>query len=150
MCKYLSFWLLFICNTALDCGIKPDGNKNKSQNNNQNKNVAKRIVGGNAADPGEWPWQVLLQWENGTASYKRYCNSSYCSGAILSKYFVLTAAHCYENGKIHCSLIMLLSRSEDDISLQWLSLQLEYIPRINFLDFSPTFEKHIIDTVSIN
>ena len=68
--------------------------------------MAKRIVGGNAADPGEWPWQVLLQWENGTAIYKRYSNLSYCGGAILSKHFILTAAHCYLNGKFNISQII--------------------------------------------
>ena len=68
--------------------------------------MAKRIVGGNAADPGEWPWQVLLQWENGTAIYNRYSNLSYCGGAILSKHFILTAAHCYLNGKFNISQII--------------------------------------------
>ena len=56
--------------------------------------MAKRIVGGNAADPGEWPWQVLLKWQNGTAIYQNMKNRSYCGGAILSKHFILTAAHC--------------------------------------------------------
>ena len=68
--------------------------------------MAKRIVGGNAADPGEWPWQVLLQWENGTAIYKRMSNWSYCGGAILSKHFILTAAHCYKDGKFNKFLII--------------------------------------------
>ena len=68
--------------------------------------MAKRIVGGNAADPGEWPWQVLLQWQNGTAIYQNMKNRSYCGGAILSKHFILTAAHCYKDGKLNNSLII--------------------------------------------
>ena len=95
------FLISFIYIADLDCGIKPDENKMRSRINHKRGTVAKRIVGGNAADPGEWPWQVLLQWENGTAIYKRYSNLSYCGGAILSKHFILTAAHCYLNGKFN-------------------------------------------------
>ena len=68
--------------------------------------MAKRIVGGKFADPGEWPWQALLQWQNGTGVYKRESNTTFCGGAILSNHFVLTAAHCKLSGKLHSLAII--------------------------------------------
>ena len=104
---YVPILLISFSITDLDCGIKPNKHKKRSQIKREKGTVAKRIVGGNAADPGEWPWQVLLQWENGTAIYNAWSNVSFCGGAILSKHFILTAAHCYEDGKFNCSVIII-------------------------------------------
>lgn len=55
--------------------------------------VAPEIVGGQEADPGEWPWQVFLD-----------LNGSYCGGSILSATWVMTAAHCVDDkspGDVH-------------------------------------------------
>lgn len=57
----------------------------------QNLRGSKRIVGGERSDPGEWPWQVLLNYTEE--------EDSYCGGAILSKHFVLTASHCFRKNK---------------------------------------------------
>uniref|UniRef100_A0AAV2LJW0 Uncharacterized protein n=1 Tax=Knipowitschia caucasica TaxID=637954 RepID=A0AAV2LJW0_KNICA len=50
----------------------------------QQKSVA-RIIDGELSKPGEWPWQVFL----------RYQNSHVCGGVLISRNFVLTAAHCF-------------------------------------------------------
>ena len=43
-----------------------------------------QIVGGQVAEPGEWPWQALL-----------YIGDSYlCSGSLLNEEWIVTAAHC--------------------------------------------------------
>ena len=69
--------------TALHCGVKPEeteqGRKKKTH---RRGDVAKRIVNGTIARPGDWPWQALLQWRNGSAQL----NSSFCGGAILSEH----------------------------------------------------------------
>jgi len=58
--------------TACNCGV-PAANRN-------------RIVGGQAADQNEYPWQVALI-QNGASA-------PFCGGTIISSDTILTAAHC--------------------------------------------------------
>ncbi|XP_047471146.1 venom serine protease 34-like [Penaeus chinensis] len=45
-----------------------------------------RIVGGEEATPGEYPWQALLDFGRGVI----------CGGSLIKNAWVLTAAHCFE------------------------------------------------------
>ena len=47
----------------------------------------RRVVGGVESSEGEWPWMARLVPEG---------NPFFCSGAILSRHFILTAAYCFE------------------------------------------------------
>ena len=49
------------------------------------KERASDIVGGQAADPGEYPWQVMLLDSSG-----RF----FCGGSLIHAKWVLTAGHC--------------------------------------------------------
>ncbi|XP_068980998.1 transmembrane protease serine 9-like [Bombus flavifrons] len=47
-----------------------------------------RIVGGHEATPGQYPWQVSLQWG------WLFGYSHFCGGAILNNQWIVTAGHC--------------------------------------------------------
>ncbi len=49
------------------------------------------IVGGQEADPGEWPWQVALVSKGVDPG-----NGQFCGGALIGERWVLTAAHCVD------------------------------------------------------
>uniref|UniRef100_A0A3Q1J3V2 Peptidase S1 domain-containing protein n=1 Tax=Anabas testudineus TaxID=64144 RepID=A0A3Q1J3V2_ANATE len=44
-----------------------------------------KIVGGQVASPGSWPWQVSLQ----------ISGSHFCGGSLINNQWVMTAAHCF-------------------------------------------------------
>ncbi len=54
-----------------------------------------KIVGGEAARRGAWPWQVAIYrraMQNGRPAGKAYL---FCGGSLISARWVLTAAHCF-------------------------------------------------------
>ncbi len=52
--------------------------------------VEPQIVGGTLADPGEYPWQVVLVDSSASSIY----TGQFCGGSLVSSQWVLTAAHC--------------------------------------------------------
>jgi hypothetical protein len=50
------------------------------------------IVGGRAAEPGAWPWQVALVYRTEREAY----NGFFCGGSLIASDWVLTAAHCLD------------------------------------------------------
>ncbi|XP_013889514.1 cationic trypsin [Austrofundulus limnaeus] len=65
-----------------DCGLASLNTKEES-----------RIVGGQTATPGAWPWQAYLQIPVSGSS----TSFSLCGGSLISNQWVLTAAHCFQN-----------------------------------------------------
>ncbi|XP_041067781.1 transmembrane protease serine 2-like isoform X1 [Carcharodon carcharias] len=66
---------LLVTLRCIDCGIRKKEDE-----------VSTKIVGGQEAAPGEFPWQVSLHLNN----------RHICGGTILTPYWVITAAHCGE------------------------------------------------------
>ncbi|XP_021059775.1 serine protease 55 [Mus pahari] len=70
--------LLLVAHTLeanVECGVRPlyDSRTRYS-----------RIIGGQEAELGEFPWQVSIQE-----------NDHFCGGSILSEWWILTVAHCF-------------------------------------------------------
>ncbi|XP_054455233.1 serine protease 27 [Anoplopoma fimbria] len=63
--------------------------------------VENRIVGGMDTVDGAWPWQVDIQTES---------LGHICGGSIITKYWVLSAAHCFPNPYEVSSYIIYVGR----------------------------------------
>lgn len=62
---------------STECGVRPHVKSG-------------RIVGGKGATFGEWPWQVLVR----ESTWLGLFTKNKCGGVLITKSFVMTAAHC--------------------------------------------------------
>lgn len=86
------------CNDASDetnCGFKlPIPEFNCGQVINIEPSVNLRILGGQLAMEGKWPWQASIQYTELEPS------GHFCGGALIHPQFVATAAHCVRLDKL--------------------------------------------------
>ncbi|PRD23168.1 UNVERIFIED_CONTAM: Sb [Trichonephila clavipes] len=88
-----------------DCGVRALGPKG-------------RIVGGQSAYFGRWPWQVLVK----EAAWLGLYQKNKCGGVLVSSKYAITAGHC-QPGRFLSSLVVILG--EHDILTNRESLQPE-------------------------
>uniref|UniRef100_A0A7N5KAQ5 Proteasome 20S subunit beta 10 n=1 Tax=Ailuropoda melanoleuca TaxID=9646 RepID=A0A7N5KAQ5_AILME len=74
---------------------------------------SQRIVNGENAVPGSWPWQVSLQDRSGF---------HFCGGSLISQSWVVTAAHCSVSPGRHVVVLGEYDRSSNAEPLQVLSI----------------------------
>nr|XP_033798739.1 chymotrypsin-like protease CTRL-1 [Geotrypetes seraphini] len=68
-----------------------------------------RIVNGESAVPGSWPWQVSLQDGN---------NFHFCGGSLINQNWVVTAAHCSVSPSRHRVVLGEYDRSSSSEQVQ--------------------------------
>lgn len=87
--RLLAVVILLGCSAGL--GYADDENRatNDEKVADLESEISYRVVGGDPADEGAWPWQVVLYLLNSNGEY-----STICGGSLIDKSWVLTAAHC--------------------------------------------------------
>jgi len=78
------------------------------------------IVGGQPAEPGEWPWQVMVR----PGGYL-------CGGTLIAADWVVTAAHCvYDNGELFAPTSVSVKLGEYDRTVRETSEQTRSVSQI--------------------
>ncbi|XP_054266953.1 phenoloxidase-activating factor 3-like [Macrosteles quadrilineatus] len=72
-----------------------------------------RIIGGEDAEMGQYPWMALLAYVNVKKGETVY----YCGGAVISRRYIITAAHCVHYHRIK-SLMVLLGEYKLDVCIK--------------------------------
>ena len=97
-------------------------------------NRAVRIVGGEATEENEYPWQVAL--------VGRRQNVPFCGGTLISREWVMTAAHCTagaSDGAIQVLLEKHFTSSGDDDQIRRDVIQIANHPDYNRTTFTHDF-----------
>jgi len=100
---YADMYCAHTCSLAskpgLKCGTMPamkragDEPVDKDDNDgNDFRTAFKRIVGGKQSSAGEYPWHVALRFRGDETEQQ-------CQGAVISKGWIMTAAHCFDKDK---------------------------------------------------
>ena len=79
--KQITLALMLTGISLSGCALDVEGYENVDTSSEE-------IVGGQDAQPGEFPWQIALQRKYGKTFYHS------CGGSILNERWVVTAAHC--------------------------------------------------------
>ncbi|MGE0285360.1 MAG: trypsin-like serine protease [Bradyrhizobium sp.] len=87
--RLLGIVLLIICSGGFALADDADRARNDDKVADLEAEISYRVIGGDPADEGAWPWQVALYSLNARGEY-----SSICGGSLIDKSWVLTAAHC--------------------------------------------------------
>ncbi|XP_031218412.1 serine protease 55 isoform X2 [Mastomys coucha] len=77
-----------------------------------------RIIGGQEAEVGEFPWQVSIQESD----------HHFCSGSILSKWWILTVAHCFYSQELS-PIDLKVKVGTNDLTASSMELQVSTIIR---------------------
>lgn len=85
-----------------------------------------RIIGGNVATRGSWPWKISLKMLN-----KNKIGNHFCGGTLIYSQYVITAAHCVYNR----NRLSFIAELEDAKSLYYLS-DLIFHPEFNPTDLA--------------
>ena len=104
---YFIYWLIFVIKiySCYECGkssVKPVvfGDVYNSS--------SARIINGESAVEGSWPWMVSLRLINSDGSLRHFCG-----GSLIDQDLVITAAHCVDGQKIDsfCVVVATYDRS---------------------------------------
>ncbi|BFZ24279.1 hypothetical protein BsWGS_27318 [Bradybaena similaris] len=111
------------------CGRRPAW-RNRIQSRDVDDGLNK-LIGGATSDHGKYPWTVNIYWRNVTDGV--VTSGQVCGGAIISEYWVLTAASClfYVNASSHFIVVGDFDRQMQEEGEQRFMVD-EFIPHEQF------------------
>ncbi|XP_067379615.1 transmembrane protease serine 9-like [Channa argus] len=96
-----------------------------------------RIVGGQSASPGSWPWQVGL-----------FSNGGRCGGSLINNQWVLTAAHCFSSTDPSGLIVLLGGQSLAALGPNAVLLRVTQI--INHPNYNPSTMENDISLLKLS